>query len=192
MRTDAQMTDVAGLLHEFAGACRDRMPNARHLASQVRAAVADSSEVEVSVDPDGTHRKIARVPYRDESFQTDDPDVAASVAVEDLCRGFLFDKIDHDEAARRAERLAARFGRAEESAAGEKLPPLKPLERAIVETLREADELMTREALVAVKSIHEIKSDPKTIGKAVKVLMDLGLIDEPRGKGVGLAAVSRR
>ena len=189
MRTDAQMTDVAGLLHEFAGACRDRMPNARHLASQVRAAVREPAQVVTPKIPGGTR---IRDRWRDESFQTDDPDVAARVAAEDLCQGFLMGTIDPDEAARRAERLAVRFGRAEESAAGEKLPPLKPLERAIVETLREADELMTREALVAVKSIHEIKSDPKTIGKAVKVLMDLGLIDEPRGKGVGLAAVSRR
>ncbi len=102
--------DVAGLLREFAGACRDRLPNAKHLAGQVRAAVADSSEVETTVDPDGTRRQIARIQWRDESFQTDNPDLAARVAVEDLGLGFLMGNIDPDETARRAELLAARFG----------------------------------------------------------------------------------
>ena len=130
MRTDAQMTDVAGLLHELAGACRDRMPNAKSLARRALDAVYANWGSTTKGDtwrvtrrpgfgttiertkPDGTQLAV-RVVGGVRDFKTldiEDPDVAARVAVADLCQGVLMGKIDLDKTARRAEGLAARFG----------------------------------------------------------------------------------
>ncbi len=70
-------------------------------------------------------------------------------------------------------------------AAGERVL-LAPLEEAILDVLSGAARGITRAELARTEAVTRIRSDAKSIREAVKRLLELELIAEPRGKGRGL------
>ncbi len=70
-------------------------------------------------------------------------------------------------------------------AAGERVL-LAPLEEAILDVLSGAARGITRAELGRTEAVTRIRSDAKSIREAVKRLLELELIAEPRGKGRGL------
>ncbi len=63
---------------------------------------------------------------------------------------------------------------------------LAPLEEAILDVLSGAARGITRAELARTEAVTRIRGDAKSIREAVKRLLELELIAEPRGKGRGL------